>query len=187
MSMRVQVAILTLCVLLVGCVSAPSGEPREYLDERTGATITTVAQPWIFASRNGHRRQDFVHLYALDVNRMGSHRQYLAVVKYWPAPEHDAVRHVPPTLVLMLDGDPAQFEPAPEAPRDHGLDSPLDPHAPKGTQVWLYPVDAAQFQRIAQAQHVMAAVVAAGIRVDYAMWRDGAAELKAFAAIAGDW
>ena len=46
---RVFVPLVT-CALLAACSSLPeSAEPAEYLDQRTGATITVVDHPLVFA------------------------------------------------------------------------------------------------------------------------------------------
>jgi hypothetical protein len=176
-----------MCLMLFGCATSPGTAPREYLDERTGATITAVAQPWIFARGEGPRRQDFAHLHALDVNRMGAHRQYLAVLKFWPAPEHDAVRHLAPDLEIALGSETLRLAAAQEDLRALGLADPIDRRMPKGSQTWLYPVDRAALEKISMAESVSIALIAQQIRVDYDVWQDGRTEFREFSSLAARW
>src|SRR5512138_2777902 len=91
-----SVPFFILCLSLCTCGTERVVTPREYLDERTAATITVVRDPWIFTrgtvrASSGEYR-DFLHLYAVDVNRMGEHKQYLAAL----IPEQTAeVDHAP--------------------------------------------------------------------------------------------
>lgn len=176
-----------MCLMLLGCAASSAIAPREYLDERTGATITAVAQPWVFARGEGPRRQDFAHLHALDVNRMGSHRQYLAILKFWPAPEHDAVRHLAPELEIALDGEVLRFIAAPEDLRALGIADPIDRRMPKGSQTWLYPIDREGLERIAKSERVSLSLIAQQIRVDYDVWQDGRAQFGEFSSVAAGW
>ena len=72
--------------MLSGCASHVS-TPRAYLDEETAATITIVAEPWIFTGEQvgaSLNDRDYLNMFAIDVNRMGDHRQYLAVLQSMP-------------------------------------------------------------------------------------------------------
>src|SRR5262245_54633217 len=97
-----------LVLLLTGCAASGPVGPRQYLDEQTVATITVVSDPWVFSAKRpealptaedrttvsatsmtdrpvfGTERRDFLSVYAIDVNRMGDHRQYLAVAQSVP-------------------------------------------------------------------------------------------------------
>ena len=85
--------ILTSTLLLAtGCATTPSHAPREYLDEETAATITVVAQPWVFSRQDAPAQLDSFKLYAVDVNRMGDHKLYLVVMQYWPDSRQQAPR-----------------------------------------------------------------------------------------------
>lgn len=165
----------------------PVVTPREYLDERTAATITMAAQPWIFNRANVNPQLDFVHLYAIDVNRMGDHRKYLAIVKYWPAPEHEQQADLVPALEVRFETEAVTLPAAQGDLRTHGVGQPLDPTAPRSAKTWLYPVEPEMLKRIAAAADISVALLANGTRADYVVWRDGRAELSEFAALAADW
>lgn len=179
--------LVSIFLTIQACSTAPVVAPREYLDERTAATITMVAHPWIFNREHVSAQLDFVHLYAIDVNRMGDHRKYLAVVKYWPAPEHERYPDLLPVLVVRLQDEILELSPAEGDLKSHGVGQPLDAAAPKSAKTWLYPVDAEKLKRIASAGELSLALLANDTRADYIVWRDGRAELSEFSMIAADW
>jgi hypothetical protein len=176
-SMRAA-AIVVLLIALAGCATSKSVAPREYLDEQTAATITVVADPWIFTRKNAPPQLDFFNLYAIDVNRMGDHKKYFVVVHYWPGAEMLAT---PPTLVLNSGGQELRLQAVAEDARKIGLAQPLDKSAPSTAKSWFYPVDTAGLQSIAQTRQLAAALSTEKLTADYAVWRDGSSELSEFA------
>jgi hypothetical protein len=166
---------------LTACTATQSVAPREYLDEQTAATITVVAQPWVFTRRTTASQVDFFNLYALDVNRMGEHRKYFAVVHYWPDSDLlDDSRA--PMLVLNAGSNELKLAAVAERPRQLGIAQPLDPSAPSSAQTWLYPIDREILQIVSQTRELAAALVSARADARYTVWRDGSSELSEFAA-----
>jgi hypothetical protein len=184
--MRTLLAV-SIFLTLTACAMTPVVAPREYLDERTAATITIVAQPWIFNRDHAQPQLDFVHLHAIDVNRMGDHRKYIAVVKYWPAPEHQGMNEVVPMLEVQLDDRVLELAPTRSDLRELGIGQPLDPAAPRSAKTWLYPVDASELKRAAEAKSLSVALITEEARVSYTVWRDGRAELSEFYTLAAEW
>jgi hypothetical protein len=163
-------------VSLIGCTTAPTRTPREYLDEQTAATITAVAEPWILVrdGSSGNER-DFLNLYAIDVNRMGDHRQYLAVLQWFPSPQSPAV---PPALEIHGEGAPIVLQATTEDARSLGLAQPLAPALMAESKWWYFPVDKSVLTSVAQKRNLRATFVADDKRVAYSIWRDGSAELS---------
>lgn len=67
-------------LLAAGCVIPQYEEPRETLDERTGATVIAMGAPLEFYSPQaelGLKAASFAYLGALEVNRMGARRLLL--------------------------------------------------------------------------------------------------------------
>ena len=176
---------LCICVLmfLSACATQRSLAPIEYLDEQTAATITKVAEPWIFNREGAPAQLDFVHLYALDVNRMGKHQLYLVVLKHWAAPDLPEDRA--PRLEMQTPTASAAhaFEALPSNARELGIGQTLDPMAPKGAQSWCYPIDAAQLAAISTSGDFRLALVAGDTRAPYVVWRDGHAAFSELAAV----
>ena len=175
--------VACIAALIVGCASERVITPRQYLDEQTAATITVVADPWVFNRQGATPQLDFVNLYAIDVNRMGDHRQYLVVVQYWPAPEWDSTL---PTLEIYAGEERVSLEPSEVSARNLGVVQAFDSSAPRSARRWFYPVDREQLTRIARTNHTSIALLRADVRAAYAMWRDGSAELNEFATFALD-
>ncbi len=176
--MRLIVA-LVLCAM-VGC-AAQSVTPREYLDEQTAATITVVADPWIFTRKHTQPQLDFFNLYAIDVNRMGDHKKYFAVVHYWPSAELTA--EGAPKLVLNFGTEELELQAIAQTPREAGIAQPLDQSAPSSSKTWLYPVEPANLQAIARTRQLSATLVSYDLQAAYAVWRDGSNELSEFATV----
>jgi hypothetical protein len=179
--MRTLMLASTL-LLAAGCATTPSYAPREYLDEETAATITIVAQPWVFNRQDAPPQLDFFKLYAVDVNRMGDHKQYLVVMQYWPDPR------LPRAPSLSLRGPDREFalEPIAENPRQIGIAQSLDKSAPASARSWFYPLDKPTLQAIAQTRELSAVLVTGNVRAPYVVWRDGSEALSEFATVAID-
>jgi hypothetical protein len=171
-----------LCLALLafaGCATAPSVTPREYLDEQTAATITVVADPWIFTRKNAPPQLDFFNLYAIDVNRMGDHKKYFAVVHYWPGPE--LAGSGAPALVLSGGAQELKLTAASEDARQLGVAEALDKSAPSSAKTWFYLVDKERLQAIAQSRQLSATLATERVDAAYVVWRDGSSELSEFA------
>lgn len=157
--------------MLSACTATPSVEPRQYLDEQTTATITAVSAPWIFNREGTTPQLDFVHLYALDVNRMGEHRQYLVVVKHWPAP--DLASEPIPALEVNAQGQQVRLHAVKASARELGVGQALDDTAPKAAKSWFYPIDRTDLDVIARGPEVKLGLVHSDARASYIVWRDG--------------
>jgi hypothetical protein len=165
---------------LVGCASAPATAPREYLDEQTAATITAVKEPWIFTREqnvaNGQR--DFLHLYAIDVNRMGEHRQYIAALQ--SSAGDTSIR---PILELTAGGQTHSLEALSESPREIGIAQPIAQSYALTSAWWFYPVDKQTLAALANARDLRAQMVVGNEPIGYALWRDGREELSELTAV----
>jgi hypothetical protein len=176
--------LAVLVLTCAGCASAPEQRVREYLDEQTAATITVVAEPWIFSRQRTHERvdeRDYLNVYAIDVNRMGDHRQYLAVLQSAPLRDAEGRDAPPPTLQLRADGAALSFEPAEDA-RKLGVAQPVAQSYTYESRWWYYPVNRETLARIANAQDVQASLAAGAASAAYVPWRDGSAEAAALSA-----
>lgn len=174
--------VFLFTTLLVGCAVTPVG-PREYLDEQTAATITTVAEPWMFNREGTTPQLDFINLYAIDVNRMGDHRKYLAVVQYWPTAQW---RSAQPTLEIRVADELLQLKPIEVQPREIGIGQPLDAAAPRSSKYWFYPIEDATLKKLAQHKDIAVAMLRDDERATYVMWKDGSAAFNDFATVALD-
>jgi hypothetical protein len=170
---------LAVSLGLVACATPHSTTPREYLDEQTAATIKVVSDPWIFTRERTDSAvdtHDYLNVYAIDVNRMGDHRQYLAVLKAWPQDSSDA------TLELVTSEGSVKLLPTKASARELGIAQPIA-SAFAYDATWRYfPVNKEVLAKLAHSQNLSAAVDSADTRVPYVMWRDGSAEVTELAA-----
>ena len=169
-----------IIVSLVGC-TAPGIAPREYLDEQTAATITSVAEPWILVREGAPGgERDFLNLYAIDVNRMGDHRQYLAVLQLFPSLKPPAS---PPSLELHGGGASIVLRAIDVDARSLGLAQPPAPSQMPESKWWYFPVDKSALTSLARTRDLRATFVSDDRRMPYAIWRDGSAELGELTAV----
>jgi hypothetical protein len=183
--MRIAVSVILIASIL-GCTASRVVTPREYLDEQTAATITVVKDPWIFtrtlSESSATDEQDFLHLYAIDVNRMGDHRQYLAVLQSVPPTQHTAISDMP-NLELTSGGETIALEATTASPRELGIAQPVA-ESYTMTAAWFYfPVDKQVLARIANTRDLDAAMVIDSERIPYVLWRDGRDELSELTAV----
>ena len=178
-----RASTLALLVLTcAGCAGAPEQPLREYLDEETTATIMVVVEPWIFSRERTNERldqRDYLNMYAIDVNRMGDHRQYLAVLQSSPLRDISGRTAPPPTLQLRATGEALTLKPADDDPRQLGLAQQVAQSYTYESRWWYYPVDRRTLARIASWRDLQASLVAGDVRAAYVLWRDGSAEAAA--------
>lgn len=180
--MRV-VPCLVLSLSLYACSTERVVAPREYLDERTAATITVVRDPWIFTRetvRTGDGEyRDFLHLYAVDVNRMGEHKQYLAAL----IPEQVAEVDHAPSIELKAQEWSLSLQASTVETREIGIASPVAESYALAASWWYFPIDKQKLATIANAPELDAELIWNGERTSYAMWRSGREELSEFTAV----
>jgi hypothetical protein len=165
---------------LVGCATAPASAPREYLDEQTAATITAVKEPWIFTREQnvGNGQRDFLHLYAIDVNRMGEHRQFIAALQ--SAAGDTPIR---PILELKAGGQTHRLEALAHSPREIGIAQPIAESYTLTSAWWFYPVDKQALGALAESSDLRARLIVGEQGISYALWRDGREELSGLTAV----
>ena len=120
---RLSVAlILMLCCS--GLTRAADVDPTEFLDERTGATITVVHDPLVFAyerSSLAANARDYISLTAVEVDRSGKLQTYL-VGYIWSTIDRRNHSAAPDQsgkpLDLLADGRQIQLVAVAEFPKD---------------------------------------------------------------------
>lgn len=173
-------AAVVLAIALTGCAASPTTAPREYLDEQTAATITAVQEPWIFtrAQSDANASRDYLHLYAIDVNRMGDHRQYFAALQ--SAPMEGAP---PPVLELKAGEEVVTLEAASAQPRELGIAQPIAESYTVTAAWWYFPVDKQTLAKLAAAGDPEVRLINAQGPITYVLWRDGREELSELTAV----
>jgi hypothetical protein len=181
--MRVAVQALLLLLFAAGC--ATSITPRQYLDEETAATITVVARPWIFAVANpgvDMTRRGYLNLYALDVNRTGSHQHYFAVLQSSFDVALPDEKSSTPTLEVQTSDRKLVFKSISQSPRQLGIAQPLAQPIALQSRWWYFAASREEIAAVAQLQSPHVTLVANDIRFAYVEFQSAGKELTEFSA-----
>lgn len=184
----VVVSLLAACA--VGCRAMPTEtEPREYLDERTTATITVVEQPLVFARDRSERavnRRDYVTLAATSINLAGKIR-YAWVAYVWSTldVQEQATRSAE-ALVITADDRRLPLKPLAATPAAAGISLPL--HAPPHTASIsrVYETDLQTMRFVAAARSLRVQTDADESAPYYDLWTDHRSSLSQFVRFLAD-
>jgi hypothetical protein len=189
-------ALLSALIMAAGCVSGPPTDPLdadqpaekllvvEYLDEQTGATVSAVSDPLIFARDRSERAanlRDYVTLVAAAVNR-GGKRDYVLIAYIWSTldPRYEPATADADALVLVADDRRIRLTAGGKTPGDLGIARPVD--APPGQQVapLVFPTDLAAMRFIAAARSLQIQTRLGELAVSYELWEDQRPALERF-------
>ena len=184
--MKRPALLLLLLAVSAGIARADDKSPREYLDDRTAATITVVAEPMVFAAARpdlAANVRDYVTLAAAAVDRSGQ-VSYVLIAYYWstvdPWLRREPLR-APEPLPLQADDRRIRLTSLGQTAREAGIG--LAVHAPAGSDVppHTYPTDLATLRYICEARHLSIVV---DTQVEplgaFELWQDGRAALREF-------
>ena len=170
--------------LLAACSSLPASHaPQEYLDERSGATITMADKPLVFASSRVERAanlRDFLTLVPASVNRAGS-IQYTWIAYAWSTLDPlSAGKGESESLVIRADNQRIELLPMAATAAQAGISMPM--HGPAGVSSisHVFGADLATMKLMATAKVVRLQVGTSDAAPYYELWEDGRASLAAF-------
>jgi len=128
---------------LAGPVAATA---ESLLDRSTGATIQFSAKPWMLALDQPHlaaHAQDYIALYALEINTAGQHHHHLATFFWSTVPGRASYAGTAPQMTLRVADREIHLSPLGKSPRDLGISRwPLAPPG-RGAVLVIYEVDEA--------------------------------------------
>jgi hypothetical protein len=182
-------ARLVLLVIGVGCAlyvapvaSSRAADARQYLDQRSAATITTMSRPFVFARERPSlavNARDYISIVAIDVNRGGRHELY------WYGYDWSTIDHRAEDLpaadaarwLLVADGRPIALQPAAEPPEQVGIArAPLAPPA-RNARLILFGADRDELSYVAAAGEL--SLQRADGSDTFFLWRDARTQLRA--------
>ena len=176
-----------LLVLCGACAhTAPPAEPSrvtEYLDPNTAMTVRVVSEPFIFGRdvpELAVNARDFISLGAVELDNMGKHRYFLALVS-WSTIDRARIGAPIPALPERLEIGPREWRVASHAPRELGAGEPLlEPPVTRIGDSWIEmrPDD---IRRLAGAPPESIDVTVDGNRQRYTLWRRADEALTEFA------
>ncbi len=180
---RIHWSALPLALLLTlqfaGCATTPPDAISEALDERTGTTLTRLAEPLelLALEPRGAKLDPFAWLGPFETNRMGRRALYLWIA----VPDENGLAARPE---LSIDGRPLQLSAA-VAGAAPGLAAPPYAMPAPWSAISVYALDDAQLDALIAARALQLEVRYEGERVRFAT-RDGAAAvLREFGARLG--
>ena len=190
---RFLVGLSASAALLVACASGPAGvdeapkdgkHPIEYLDEHSGATITAMDKPLLFARDRSERAanlRDYVTMTAATVNRSGK-RDCLLIAYIWSTLDarYEPARPVADTLELVADDRRIQLDAHGGTPADYGIVRAVG--APPGRTVkpLVFPTDLATLRYIAAARSLQVQAKLGDEVQSYMLWDDQRKALDRF-------
>lgn len=181
----VKFLILTAFAIaaLPSSTAAAAHPPHQYTDEDTAATVTVVAEPWVFArSRRdlAANARDYVTLAAAAVDRSG-HAEYVIVAYVWSTidarldPER---RRDTSTIVIAADDRRIELT-GPVASADEvGIAKPVLPPPGPAHTAQIYRIDLDTLRFLAAARHVSLLLGADPLAPAYDIWSDGRPALR---------
>jgi hypothetical protein len=125
-SIALATGAVLAAILMAGCASEQPSGPREYLDERTAATITVAGESMVFACDRpelGVNARDYVTLTAVDVNTSGRHATHL-VGYAWSTLDKRAVEEGDSHYEIIADDRTLPLQPMPDGFRPIGVNEP---------------------------------------------------------------
>ena len=182
---RRGVRTLAVIVALSAAVALAGGKhPFEYLDEQTGATISVVGQPLVFA----HERSsapgpgDYVTLVAAAVDQSGDFGYVL--IKYcWSVgalPASAAEQCATAPLLLQADDRRIELVLRPGSARDAGIGVAVH-RPPFGSATpYIYSTDLATMRFISECHHLSLRVGGGDTPFSYELFEDRLSSLREF-------
>jgi len=186
--------LLLTTALLAGCntippdaddpVTAAPEQVREYLDEQTGATVSAVDQPLVFARDRSERaanQRDYVTLAAATVNR-GGKRDYVLIAYVWSTldPRYEPANVDPDSLVLVADDRRIHLTANGKSSADLGIGRAIHAPSGRGAKPLAFPTDLATMRFIAAARSLEMQAKSDDTIVTYTLWDDQRGSLDRF-------
>jgi hypothetical protein len=164
---------LIAALLLAGCASEQPAGPREYLDERTAATITVAGESMVFACDRpdlGVHARDYVTLTAVDVNTSGRHATHL-VGYAWSTLDKRAVHEGDGHYEIIADDRTLPLQPMPDGFRSIGVNEPPIPVPSRGAMPLTAPITRDQLQFLRDTPGAYVVRTRDGVLERFDLWR----------------
>ena len=180
---------LSCLIPLLGlCGCATSGESiNEFLDTRTGVTVTSSVTPLVLYRENpsvAAYARNYIHLGPIEINQSGSYRYYLwiGVWNTMEAADSTTQRDGFDSITIFADGEPLFLELAGSTPAAIGASGSVYVKPVASATDAYYPVTVDQIRLIAEAGDIRVRTTGRSAR-EYSLWdnqRAARASLNAF-------
>ena len=178
--------LATLLGLLSLSAVAGNGAPvHEYLDEETGATVTLMTQPLVFAYARtdlAANARDYATLQAAAVNRSGK-VDYVLIAYFWstvdPRLRQDALPN-PQQLLLQADDRLIRLSLRGQTAREAGIGMQVDAPPGASSPPNVYGIDLDTLGFIAASRRVALVIDTDPSALTYDLWEDRRPALRSF-------
>ena len=173
-SIALATGALLAAILMAGCASEQPTGPREYLDERTAATITVAGESMVIACDRpelGVNARDYVTLTAVDVNTSGRHATHL-VGYAWSTLDKRAVQESDSHYEIIADDRTLPLQPMPDGFRSIGVNEPPIPVPSRNALPLTAPITRDQLQFLRDTPDVRVVRTRGGVQERFDLWRD---------------
>jgi hypothetical protein len=181
---RQHLAVAMLLLLVSACASRPSDGPRQYLDQKSAATVTVSEGALVFARERPElavHARDYLTLVPVDVNRMGTHVLYFYGFVWSTidkrgsqARDDDAVQ-----FEIVADGRRIPLVPVRASPHELGLGDPPVRAPSKSARLLIAETDRDALAYLAAAGTIRAAELHDGVSETYELWSGNPGSLAA--------
>jgi hypothetical protein len=164
---------LLAAIVLTGCASEQTAGPREYLDERTAATITVAGGSMVFACDRpelGVNARDYVTLTAVDVNTSGRHGTHL-VGYAWSTLDKRAIEENDSHYQIIADDRALPLQPMPGGFRPIGVNEPPIPVPSRSALPLTSQITNDQLQFLRDTPGVYVVRTRDGVMERFELWR----------------
>ena len=173
-SIALATGAMLAAMLMAGCASEQQAGPREYLDERTAATITVAGEAMVFACDRpelGVNARDYVTLTAVDVNTSGRHAMHL-VGYAWSTLDKRGAHERNSLYDIVADDRTLPLQPMPGGFRSIGVNEPPIPVPSRGALPLSAPITRDQLQFLQDTPGVRVVRTRDGVMERFELWRN---------------
>lgn len=163
-----------VAVLALAACSTSSRLVNEFLDQRTGVTVTSNKTPLLLYRQNPSRAayaRNYVHIGPIEVNRTGTYKYYLWI-GVWntmqtadSAPQRDGFD----SIAVFADGEPLLLEIAGWTPEAIGTSRPVYQKPVASAADAYYQVTVDQIRLIAEASEIRLRTTGTS-PIEYHLW-----------------
>lgn len=158
---------------------------REYLDEKTAATVTVTDSSFVFARERTDlavNARDYLSLAAIEVNRVGQRAYFWSGYVWSTIDRRDRAPVFDPkaTLVLLADGRPIPLTADGRSSREVGIGRAPTPVPARSATAVLFATDPETLAFVSQASELSVLLVREGASESLTLWRDARQPLVAF-------
>lgn len=179
-----KLAVAAMALVAGACASPPSEGTRQYLDEKSAATVTVAREALVFSRDRPElavHARDYLTLVPIDVNRMGTHAVYFygyawsTIDKRGSDYSADGIAN----FEIVADGRRIPLVPVSATARELGLAEPPLRAPSSSARLLIVRTDRETLALVANAGELGATETIDGLSEPYVLWSGNPAELLA--------